>query len=78
MDRKTWWASPWDCKESDTTEVTEHIHGFPEKPGGLKSMEPQRVGHDRATKQQQSKRHIDRGWDTDVGNRQERKCIIVS
>ena len=43
--------SPWGCKESDTTEVTKHIHGFPEKPGGLPSMEPQRAGHDWATKQ---------------------------
>ena len=73
VDRKTWWASPWGCKESDTTEVTEHIHGFPEKPGGPQSTEPRRVGHDQATKQQQSERHIDRGWDTDIGNRQERK-----
>ena len=24
MDRGAWWASPWGCKGSDTTEVTSH------------------------------------------------------
>ena len=24
MDRGAWWATPWDRKESDTTEVTQH------------------------------------------------------